>query len=298
MTRLLVFGAGGQVGRHLLESPLPAATEIIGLTRQQADICDPLAVAEWLNELQPSVVINSAAYTAVDKAESEPAQAFRVNRDGARVLAEASARSGVPLIHLSTDYVFDGQSTRPYSESDPVAPQGIYARSKEKGERDVRAAQFKHIVLRTAWVYGPFGANFMRTMLRLGGEREELGIVADQIGSPTATGDIAAAILGIAGEVQRPDFQDWGTYHYVGGDIVSWHGFAEMIFAEAERFGCKTPRLRAITTADYPTPAKRPAYSVLSTAKIERTFGIRPMPLRASLIASLRKLFSQKEKAA
>jgi dTDP-4-dehydrorhamnose reductase len=228
----------------------------------------------------------------VDKAESEAEQAFRVNRDGARLLAEATAEEGIPLIHISTDYVFDGDAHTPYIETDPVAPQGIYARSKEEGERAVRAAADKHLILRTAWVYGPFGVNFMRTMLRLGAEREELGIVDDQTGCPTATGDIAAAILCMIETAERPGFADWGTYHYVGGDVVTWYGFAGMIFAEAARFGQKSPRLRPITTADYPTPARRPAYSVLSTAKLNRVFGVRPSPLRGSLVASLERLFN------
>jgi dTDP-4-dehydrorhamnose reductase len=288
----LVFGAGGQLGRHLLEAPVEPGIEIVGLTRAEADICDETAVEAAITKLAPTSIVNAGAYTAVDKAESEVAQALRVNRDGARLLAKAAAEAGIPFVHLSTDYVFDGRSRTPYTETDPVAPQGSYARSKEEGERAVRAAADKHLILRTAWVYGPFGVNFMRTMLRLGAEREELGIVDDQTGCPTATGDIAAAILSMIETAERPGFADWGTFHYVGGDVVTWYGFAGMIFAEAKRFGQKSPRLRPITTADYPTPAHRPAYSVLSTAKLERVFGVRPMPLRESLVASLERLFN------
>ncbi len=291
-SRVLVFGAGGQLGRHLLEIPVPPGMEVIGLTRAEADIGDEAAVKAAIARLRPTSIVNAGAYTAVDRSESEPEQAFRVNRDGARVLAEAATRAGIPFIHLSTDYVFDGRSRTPYVETDPVAPQGTYARSKEEGERAVQAAGGMHLILRTAWVYGPFGTNFMRTMLRLGAERDELGIVDDQTGCPTATGDIAAAIVAMVDTVERPGFGAWGTYHYVGGEIVTWYGFASMIFAEAARFGCRAPRLRPITTADYPTPAPRPAYSVLSTAKLEREFGIKPVPLRQGVFASLERLFS------
>lgn len=292
-SRVLVFGAGGQLGRHLLETTPPLGTSVSGLTRAEADICDKAAVEAAIARHEPTTIVNAGAYTAVDKSERETEQAFRANRDGARALAEAANAAHVPFIQLSTDYVFDGRGRAPYVETDPVAPHGVYARSKEEGERAVRDAGGKHIILRTAWVYGPFGVNFMRTMLRLGAEREELGIVDDQTGCPTATGDIAAAILAMIDTLERPDFDAWGTYHYVGGDVVTWYGFAGMIFAEAAKFGCKTPRLRPITTADYPTPAPRPAYSVLSTAKLERQFGIKPAPLRQSLVASLERLFRQ-----
>lgn len=290
-SRVLVFGAGGQLGTHLLATSPPPDVAVMGVTRAEADICDKGAVEAAIATHRPSTIVNAGAFTAVDKSESEREQAFRVNRDGARVLAEAANAAGIPIIHLSTDYVFDGKGRTPYVESDAVAPQGVYARSKEEGERAVRDAAGKHIILRTAWVYGPFGANFMRTMLRLGAERDELGIVDDQTGCPTATGDIAAAILTMIDTLERPDFRAWGTYHYVGGDVVTWYGFAVMIFAEAAKLGRKTPRLRPITTAEYPTPAARPAYSVLSTAKIEREFGIKPAPLRRSLVASLQTLF-------
>jgi dTDP-4-dehydrorhamnose reductase len=287
---ILVFGAGGQVGRHLLEIAAERGQEIAGLTRAETDICVADAVAEAVARLKPACIVNAAAYTAVDKAESDEAEAFRVNRDGAAIVAAAAARAGVPLIHISTDYVFDGTSRRPYLEEDEVNPQGAYARSKEAGERAVAAAHEKHVILRTAWIFGPFGTNFLRTMLRLGAEREELGIVDDQTGCPTATRDIAAAILTMVETAQRPSFSGWGVYHYVGADIVTWHGFADMIFAQAARRGRKAPRLRAIGTADYPTPAPRPAYSVLSTVKVEDAFGIRPAPLREEVTNTLERL--------
>ncbi|MGB6347499.1 MAG: dTDP-4-dehydrorhamnose reductase [Methyloceanibacter sp.] len=289
-SKIMVFGAGGQIGRHLIESCSRAGCEAVGLTRAEADICEPAAVAEAIGRHAPTTIVNAAAYTAVDKAESESEQAFAVNRDGAAVLARAAAKAGLPLIHLSTDYVFDGLGRTPYREDDPVGPQGAYARSKEAGEGAVRDAHDRHLILRTSWVYGPFGTNFLRTMLQVGAERDELAIVDDQTGCPTATVDIAAAIMAMAASAERGDFTAWGTYHYAGADAVTWHGFATMIFAEAAKFGRKSPRLRPIATADYPTTAPRPAYSVLSPEKIRRIFGIEPRPLRDSLVESLERL--------
>ncbi len=289
----MVFGAGGQIGHQLIESCALAGCAAVGLTRTEADICAPAAVAEAIGRHAPTIIVNAAAYTAVDQAESDTEQAFAVNRDGAAVLAQAAATAGLPLIHLSTDYVFDGQGRTPYREDDPVRPQGAYARSKAAGERAVRDAHDRHLILRTSWVYGPFGTNFLRTMLRFGAERDELAIIDDQTGCPTATADIAAAIIAMAVSAERGDFTAWGTYHYAGADAVTWHGFATLIFAEAAKFGRKSPRLRPIATADYPTTAPRPAYSVLSSEKIRRSFGVEPRPLHDSLVASLRRLLDK-----
>ncbi|MGQ3031182.1 MAG: dTDP-4-dehydrorhamnose reductase, partial [Ferrovibrionaceae bacterium] len=220
--------------------------------------------------MKPGVVVNAAAYTAVDKAESDADQAFLVNRDGPAALARAAAAVGAPLIHVSTDYVFDGTKDGAYTEDDPVAPVSVYGRSKEAGERAVREAAERHVILRTAWVYSPFGNNFVKTMLRLGAEREELRVVADQRGCPTAAADIAAAIVRLAGADHG-----WGTYHYSGAGPTTWHGFAEAIFAGAAARGAKVPaRVTAIGTADYPTPAVRPANSVLDCSRIDRVHGI------------------------
>jgi len=291
----MVFGAGGQVGLHLIETATGSGHHMVALTHSDADICDSDAVAAVITRPAPTVIVNAAAYTAVDKAESEADRALQVNRDGAAILAEQAAKADVPLIHISTDYVFDGAASVPYDEEHEVNPQGAYARSKEAGERAVRSAHGKHLILRTAWVYGPFGTNFVKTMLRLGAD--ELRVVDDQTGRPTSTGDLAEAILAIAEAAQRPGFTDWGTYHYAGADTVTWHGFATMIFAEAEKFGRKAPRVQAIATADFPTAAPRPSYSVLSTAKLERIFGIKPRPLRASLNATLEQLLGRRESA-
>jgi dTDP-4-dehydrorhamnose reductase len=289
----MVFGGGGQVGCHLLEMASTTGHDIIGLTHAEADICDAGAVAAVIAKHAPTSIVNAAAYTAVDKAESERQRALAINRDGASLVASAAAKANIPLIHLSTDYVFDGSARLPYKEDDKVNPQGSYATSKEAGERAVRAAHDRHLILRTAWVYGPFGTNFVKTMLRLGAEREELRVVDDQTGRPTSTEDLAGAILTLVESVERPGFSAWGTYHYVGADTVTWYGFATMIFAEAARLGRKVPQIRPIATADFPTAAPRPAYSVLDTAKLERTFGITPRPLRTSLIATLERLLGE-----
>jgi dTDP-4-dehydrorhamnose reductase len=294
----MVFGAGGQVGRALIEAATLLGSEVLGLTHAEADICDAPMVTEAIARYAPTSVVNAAAYTAVDRAESDADRAFRVNRDGAAALAAAAATADIPFIHISTDYVFDGQARVPYAETDAVNPQGAYARSKEAGERSVRAAHARHLILRTAWVYGPSGTNFLTTMLRLGAEREELAIVDDQSGCPTSSADIAATILTMVAQAERPGFADWGTYHYVGGDVVTWYGFAGMIFEGATRFGRKPPRLRPIATADYPTAASRPAYSVLGTAKLKRVFGVDPRPLRDSLVDCLERWFDQKGEAA
>jgi dTDP-4-dehydrorhamnose reductase len=293
----MVFGAGGQLGQHLGETASAGGRPLVGLTHDEADICRMDSVAAAIAAHAPAVIVNAAGYTAVDTAEREEQRAVAVNRDGASVLAHAAAKAGVPFIHISTDYVFDGRSRVPYEEDDAVNPQGAYARSKEAGERAVRAAHDKHLILRTAWVYGPFGSNFLKTMLRLGAERSEIDVVDDQTGQPTATGDLAEAILAIADASRQAGFSEWGTYHYAGADTVTWHGFATMIFAEAEKFGRKPPRVRAIATAELRTSVPRPAYSVLSTAKLKRVFGIEPRPLRASLVATLGRLLSKETPA-
>ena len=230
--RILVFGANGQVGRALIgEAPQLTA----GFHRSSADICCEDDVRQAVRDHPPLAIVNAAAYTAVDKAEAEPEQALRVNRDGAALLAAAATAADVPFIHISTDYVFDGTKRTPYREDDPIAPLGAYGLSKAEGERAVRGICAKHVILRTSWVYSPYGTNFVRTMLRLAGEREELRIVNDQLGCPTAAADVASAILAIVEQVRAPNFSGWGTYHYCGRDAVTWYRFAELIFQAAER---------------------------------------------------------------
>jgi dTDP-4-dehydrorhamnose reductase len=286
-SRPLVFGAGGQVGSALLQL---GTGHVIGLRHLDVDICDQKSVAEAVRRYSPTSLINAAAFTQVDRAESEAAQAFRVNRDGATIVALVASIVDVPLLHLSTDYVFDGNKRAPYLETDAVAPVNTYGRSKEEGERGVRERCRKHVLLRSSWVYSPSGTNFVRAMLRLGSQRSELGVVNDQLGCPTAATDIAAAILKIVAAIERRQFTEWGTYHYAGADAVTWYGFAKTIFAKRRAIGKPTPKLFPITTADYPTPARRPPYSVLSTEKVRQTFAIKPCPLSDSLDECLTQL--------
>lgn len=288
--KLLVIGSAGQLGWELMRPPRPARLSLIGLDRSALDITRPEDVAARVAESGCEVVVNTAAYTAVDKAQTEPKTAFAVNRDGAAHIAAACAAAGTPLIHISTDYVFDGTKSGAYIEVDPVRPLGIYGMSKEAGERAVRERLGRHVILRTAWVYGAHGHNFVKTMLRAGRERDELAVVADQVGCPTAAADIAAAILEIARQAIEGKFEGWGTYHYCGAGATSWHGFAETIFDLALPRTGRRPRIKAITTADHPTAARRPANSVLDCSRLTRTFGIGPKPWRDSLAALIAEL--------
>lgn len=270
MTTVLVVGETGQLARELARAAWAPGVEVTFAGRDIIDLARPETATAVVAAMKPGVVVNAAAYTAVDKAENDADQAFLVNRDGPAALARAAAAVGAPMIHVSTDYVFDGTKDGAYTENDPVAPVSVYGRSKEAGERAVREAAERHVILRTAWVYSPFGNNFVKTMLRLGAEREELRVVADQRGCPTAAADIAAAIVRLAGADHG-----WGTYHYSGAGPTTWHGFAEAIFAGAAARGAQVPaRVTAIGTADYPTPAVRPANSVLDCSRIDRVHGI------------------------
>jgi dTDP-4-dehydrorhamnose reductase len=291
--RLFVIGGEGQVARSLREVASRSDNIAFGFgARPDVDLLRPATIAKALADFRPDLVVNPAAYTAVDKAESEPDQAFATNRDGARAVAAAAADRGVPVIHLSTDYVFDGKKREPYSETDSVGPQGVYGRSKLEGELAVADANSRHIVLRTSWVYAPFGGNFVRTMLRLMAERDRLRVVDDQLGCPTYAPDIAGAIIAIA---QKWADSDWhsnyaGVTHVAGPDVRTWCGFArEIVQGAAERGGRLIP-VDPISTSDYPTPAKRPANSCLSTERLDAIFGLRLRPLKSSLADCLDRL--------
>jgi dTDP-4-dehydrorhamnose reductase len=287
--KILVFGAGGQVGREVCRATWPARYQLLPFERKAIDITGSASVSETLRRERPDLVINLAAYTAVDRAESEPEAAWAVNCAGAAHLAAACEESGATLVHLSTDYVFNGRKIDAYREDDAVDPLGVYGRSKEAGERAVRAALEQHVILRTAWVFGASGINFVKTMLRLAGERAVLRVVADQRGCPTAAADIAAALIAIAEYIERGETR-WGTYHFAGDAAVSWHGFAEAIFELAVPQLALRPRLEPIATEQYPTPAQRPINSVLDCRRIERTFGVPPSPWRTSLAAVIQEL--------
>ncbi len=274
---LFILGAGGQVGRALLER---AGTQGVGLDRAACDITDPAAVARALSQPMLSVVINCAAYTAVDRAESDRERAYAANADGAGIVAAAAAARGLPVIHLSTDYVYAGTCAGPQREDEPISPSNVYGASKAAGDRAVAARNPAHLVLRVSWVFGVYGANFVKTMLRLGRERDELRVVDDQRGGPTEARDIADAILAMVMACRRPGFAAWGTYHFSGEPSTSWHGFAQAVF---ERTASQPPRLLPISSRDYPTPAARPANSTLDCRRIHDVFGLAQPDWRASL---------------
>lgn len=296
--RILLLGANGQVGFALHRS-LVAHGEVVPTTRsgrlpgsnaacETADFDRPASLAGVVARVSPDIVVNAAAYTAVDKAESEPDAAHRANAESVGALARACASHGVPLVHYSTDYVFPGDSRRPWREDDPTAPLGVYGASKLAGEEAIRDSGCRHLIFRTAWVYGSRGHNFLRSMLRLGAERDELRVVADQVGSPTPAAWIAqATALALARLGEQS-----GTWNLVAGGETSWHGFAEAIFEAAVQSGLleRAPSTQPITSAEYPTPARRPAYSRLDTGKLEKDFGIRLPDWREGLVQVIGEL--------
>jgi dTDP-4-dehydrorhamnose reductase len=290
---ILLFGAGGQLGRELSALAAERGIPLVGLTRTEGDITNAAAVAAALQAHRPALVVNAAAYTAVDRAESDTLAAYAVNAEGPAILAEATAAAGVPLLHISTDYVFDGSKPGPYLESDAVTPLGVYGASKAEGEASLRALQPRHVILRTAWVYGIHGANFLKTMLRLAGERDVLRVVADQRGCPTATRDLAEAILAVHAALLA-GAEPWGTYHFAGQGETSWHGFAEAIVEAQARFSGRRPVVEAITTADYPLPARRPANSVLDSSRFAATFGYRARPWQERVNEVVASLMAQR----
>ena len=285
LPRILIAGGSGQVG-HCLKAQLEGCAELSVPDSSALNIADRRSVRQAVETFRPDYIINAAAYTAVDKAENDAERAFAVNRDGARHLAEAAEAAGATMLHISTDYVFDGAGGAPYDEAAPTAPQNIYGASKLAGEQAVLAACRHAVVMRTSWVFGAHGQNFVKTMLRLGRERDSLGIVADQYGAPTAAADIAAALIAIVRR-HTPDqlAECAGIYHYCGSPYASWFEFAETIFAEAAAQGvlAKIPAVKPIATADYPTPAKRPADSRLDCGKIRTVFGIGPCDWHSAL---------------
>ncbi len=288
--RIAVTGKQGQVVTSLIERGAGKA-EIIPVGRPEFDLADLASVARALEALRPDVIVNAAAYTAVDKAEAEAESARLVNAEGAAAVAQAAARIGAPLIHISTDYVFDGQSDRPYREDDPTGPTGVYGRTKLEGERRVAEACPDHAILRTAWVYSPFGANFVKTMLRLGETRPELGVVADQRGNPTSALDIADGVLAVAQRMKSDSSSALrGVFHMTGGTEASWAELAEAVFALAHGRGRAPVSVKRITTADYPTPAKRPANSRLDNSKLRQLYGVALPDWRPSLAECVDRL--------
>ncbi len=289
---ILQFGATGQVARALLRAAAPRQDiSLLALGRGDVDLTKPDAAARVIRDAGPiDAVVNAAAYTAVDKAESEPELAHLVNTASVAAMAQACAARGVPLVHLSTDYVFDGTKTAPYGEGDATAPLGVYGRTKLAGEDAIRAAWPKHAILRTSWVYSPWGTNFVKTMLRLGAERDVLRVVDDQHGAPTAAGDIAQAVLAIVPRLAGDAVSDpalFGTFHYAAAGETTWRRFAEAIFAGSASWSSAAPKVVPIATAEYPTPARRPSNSRLDCSKIERVYAVARPPWQLALAGVL-----------
>ncbi|MAM41028.1 MAG: dTDP-4-dehydrorhamnose reductase [Erythrobacter sp.] len=282
--RIAVTGTAGQVVTGLLERGQAAGHEVIAVGRPDLDLADPASIARALEAARPDVIVSAAAYTAVDKAESESDLAFAVNGAGAGAVAQTAKVLDVPVIHISTDYVFDGTLDRPYVETDPTGPTGVYGASKLAGEQAVLAAHDDSAVLRVAWVYSPFGGNFVKTMLRLAPDRDELGVVSDQVGNPTSALAIADGILQVATNMvstSSPELR--GIFHMTALGEASWADFAEAIFAASAARGGPSASVRHIGTADYPTPATRPANSRLDCARIATAHGVTLPDWRASL---------------
>jgi dTDP-4-dehydrorhamnose reductase len=294
--RILVIGTNGQVARALAERGTAAGVAVKLLGRPDLDLTEPSSIDRAIRAVGGDVVVNAAAYTAVDQAEAEPKMAETINGRGAGLVAEAAAALGAPVIHLSTDYVFDGHLDRAYTERDAPAPLSVYGRSKLAGEAALAEANPNHAILRTAWVYSPFGRNFVRTMLRLAADRDEVAVVADQQGSPTSALDIADGVIAVAHNLlARPeDAGLQGVFHMTGGGETTWAEFATFIFEESARLGGPTARVRPISTAEYPTPAKRPQNSRLDCSKIARVHGVRLPPWQASVADCIKRILEQR----
>jgi dTDP-4-dehydrorhamnose reductase len=286
---ILVFGANGQLGQELTRLAAVRGIPMHALPHAEADIADGAAVAAALARWKPELLVNAAAYTKVDLAETNAEEARKGNEIGPAELAGACAAAGIPMVHVSTDYVFDGSKQTPYRETDPVCPISAYGRTKVAGEEAVRGTLKHHVILRTAWVYSEFGQNFLKTMLRLAETRGELRVVADQHGSPTSAREIAEAILHLAPLLVR-DQKLSGRYHFTAEGFTTWHGFASRVVEIAAPMTGRNPRVIPIQTADYPTPAKRPANSRLDCGVFVRTFGFTPRHWTESVDATTRTL--------
>jgi dTDP-4-dehydrorhamnose reductase len=297
--RLLIAGWQGQVARALVEAA-PACPDVTACAvgRAALDICEARSIERALARIEPTIVINSAAYTAVDKAETEVERAFALNRDGAKLLAEAAARRDIPIIHISTDYVYDGKKRDPYVEDDAAQPLTVFGRSKLEGEEAVRAANPLHVILRTAWVFSPTGHNFVKTMLAQAAERPSVRVVADQRGSPTYAPHLVAVILELARQLSARKADKgsqggpWGIYHAAGTGTTTWAGFAEEVFRSSAAAGGPSAEVEPIGSTDYPTPARRPANSRLDCAKLERTFGLSLPPWQEGVEDCVKRLLA------
>jgi dTDP-4-dehydrorhamnose reductase len=293
--KIIVTGHKGMLGSDLLPLLHDAGFEAIGLDIDELDITDPEDVLKHFKAINPDLVINCAAYTAVDKAESEAAAAFAVNRNGPMNLAKTCRAFDIPLIHISTDYVFDGTVIEAYCEEDPINPLGVYGASKWEGEESVRSCLEQNIIIRTSWLYGVNGNNFVKTMIRLSKERDEIRVVSDQHGCPTWTKDLADAIVKVSERILKdPDGMPWGTYHYCGSGSTTWYDFTKSILMNKDRKeqSTGTTKITPIGTSEYPTPAKRPKCSALDCEKIVDKFGINPRRWEEALELMFDELYS------
>ena len=289
---IAIVGSNGQLGWELVRQGNTLGRKMLALGSADIDVTRSESIAGCLKAGSVQLVINAAAYTAVDLAETEKKRAFEVNRDGPANLAGFCARAGIPLIHVSTDYVFDGSKADAYREDDPVAPIGVYGQSKAAGETEVRRISPRHLIVRTAWLYGVHGHNFVKTMLRLRREKKTIKVVDDQTGCPTYAADLARAILLMTDHILGGEKTPWGTYHYCSVGSVTWCGFAKAIFEIAAKYeSAEAPKVIPITSAEYPTPVKRPANSVLDCSKIEKQFDIQPRPWIDSLTDMIDTLY-------
>jgi dTDP-4-dehydrorhamnose reductase len=291
----LLLGGTGQVGEAFCALPLPGDVMVVAPTRTSVDLTDPGAIASIIGSQSWKVVINAAAYTEVDRAESEQELAFAINAQAPALIATETASRGIPLIHISTDYVFDGSKGAPYKEHDMPAPLNVYGRSKLAGERAVMAANPRHVILRTSWVYSPYRKNFVRTILRLAAEREQLSIVSDQRGCPTAAGDVARACLDIAVRCStEAELMPYGLFHFAGAGEATWFEFANAIVDLAGDLLVRPPEIIAIRTEDYPTPASRAADTRLDCTAFTRAFGIQQRPWQLALAETITRLRNNK----
>lgn len=285
----LVCGGFGQVGRSIIEQAIARGVQVIAPSSRTLDITNSASVRDAIERYQPTLLINAAAYTNVDGAETDAARAFAINADGVRHLAVAAHLAAIPLFHISTDYLFSGEGNEPITESHPTNPCSVYGASKLAGEQAIIESATNHIVLRTSWVYGPHGHNFVKTMLRLGRERSSVSIVNDQIGCPTYAASIASVLLELGRRYIEKEHLPWGIYHYSGRSACSWYEFAREIFSQAGAIGVleKAPQIQAVSTDEYPTPSRRPAWSVLDCQRFESTFGIPTLDWREELYKCL-----------
>jgi dTDP-4-dehydrorhamnose reductase len=292
---ILISGGLGQLGQELARAAALRRIPATALSRAQLDIANSSDVSSALSYIRPAIVVNAAAYTKVDLAETNIEEARRVNEIGPAVLASACAAARVPVIHLSTDYVFDGTKEDPYREADPVCPINVYGRTKAAGEQAVRSALDRHVILRTSWVYSEFGSNFLKTMLHLAKVRDELRVVADQRGAPTSSREVADVILDIAPRLVRGD-NVWGTYHFTSGGVTTWHGFASRIVAVQAALTGRSPPVSPIATVDYPTAARRPSNSQLDCSLFAEVFAIGRRHWTAGVDATTKALLASAQR--